>query len=89
MTEYMLPARPGWEPLRVSILPSSGMDSRVGALIGFVVVEDRIRAIVVLEDGFVGVLNRDEFTVDWRYDAESDGWVDVNAPRAGETDQEV
>jgi len=88
MIEYMLPARPGWEPLRVSVF-ASWANSRVGALIGFAVVEARLVGIVVLEDGEVAVLERNEFSVDWRYNAETDRWMDVNAPRAEETDQEV
>jgi hypothetical protein len=89
MTEYMIPARPGWEPLRISI-SAEWANSRVGALIGFVVIPDSgVKGIAVLENGEVAVLERSEFTVDWRYDAETDRWSDVNAPRSEETDQEI
>jgi hypothetical protein len=88
MTEYMIPARPGWEPLRVSI-SASWADSRVGALIGFITVEDEVFGLTVGQDGHVLRLALHEFTVDWRYDVEKDAWVDVNAQRADEGDQEV
>ena len=64
------------------------MSARVGALIGFAVVSGRVVGLAVVEDGFVAVLERDEFTVDWRYDPETDGWKALDAPRAEETDQE-
>jgi hypothetical protein len=89
MIEYMLPARPGWEPLRISV-SATWANSRVGALIGFAVMPTvGLVGIAVLEDGTVAMLERSEFTVDWRYNAETDRWVDVNAPRAEETDQEI
>jgi hypothetical protein len=52
-------------------------------------VNGTVVGLVILEDGFVAVLERNEFTVDWRYDAESDGWKALDAPRAEETDQEA
>lgn len=89
MIEYMLPARPGWEPLRISV-SASWANSRVGALIGFAVMPALgLVGIAVLENGEVAMLERSEFTVDWRYDAETDRWSDVNAPRSEETDQEL
>jgi len=45
--------------------------------------------IAVLEDGQVQSLALDEFKVDWQYDTETDQWVDVNARRAAEADQEI
>jgi hypothetical protein len=45
--------------------------------------------MAVLEDGQVQALALDEFKVDWQYDATTDQWVDVNARRAAEVDQEI
>jgi hypothetical protein len=60
----------------------------VGALIGFAVIHDQVMGIAIMEDGAVAILERNEFTVDWRYDVENDGWRALDAPRAEETDQE-
>ena len=90
MIEYMIPARPGWEPLRITLSADLLYNSRTAALIGFAVLPALgVVGIAVLEHGEVAVLERSEFTVDWRYNAETDRWMDVNAPRAEETDQEV
>lgn len=79
---------PSGEPLRVSI-SASWVDSRNGALIGFMVDEaSELRGIIVTESGQVVDVSVAEFSIDWRYDVENDVWVDVNAQRAPETDQE-
>jgi len=80
---------PAGEPLRISI--SAGWcSSRNGALIGFGLREGgSVFGIAVLEDGQVQSLALDEFKVDWQYDVATDQWVDVNARRAAEADQEI
>jgi hypothetical protein len=76
---------PAGEPLRISI-SATWINSRVGALIGVYEDEDRIQGIVVCEDGSMALVPFSDFTVDWRYDVETDRWVDVNTRQ---TDQEV
>jgi len=75
---------PSGEPLRVTIT-AKWADSRTGALLGFG--QDKpgsMFGIVVLESGSVASISTSEFTIDWRYEAETDRWVDLNVPR---TDQ--
>lgn len=80
---------PSGEPLRVSIVKSAGFTSICGALIGFVFDRNNLSGIIVLEDGTVSRVPCDQFSVDWRYDAERDRWIDVNVQDGGETDQDV
>lgn len=84
----MISLFPSGEPLRVSI-KSSWTGSHNGALLGFAVGKgDILYGIVVLEDGRVARVQADEFHVDWVYEVENDRWIDVNARRALESDQE-
>jgi hypothetical protein len=80
---------PAGEPLRISI-SAEWCPSKNGALIGFGLREGgSVFGIAVLEDGQVQSLALNEFKVDWQYDVATDQWVDVNARRAAEADQEI
>jgi hypothetical protein len=84
---------PSGEPLRVSVT-ADWLDFRNGALIGLLAItskDDRVglSGVVVAENGRIEIVSVSDFTVDWRYDTATDRWIDANAPRAEETDQEL
>ena len=64
------------EPPRVSIRSPLG---RNGLLLGMLSSEHGLEGIVCLEEGDVTLLPVSEFTVDYRYQAENDRWVDLNS----------
>jgi hypothetical protein len=76
---------PAGEPLRVTIT-ADWVGSRNGALIGFTIHEGELLGLIVDEKGNVVRVERSDFTVDWRYDVETDRWVDVNTRQ---TDQDL
>ena len=68
------------EPPRVTI-KLKGLGTN-GLLVGMAVAADHHtftgRGVVCLEDGTATFLPFDQFTFDWRYEAEGDRWVDLN-----------
>jgi hypothetical protein len=67
------------EPPRVTISsPDSVGGSRNALLMGFDD-DDDLNGILCLEDGSVTLLSASLFTIDYRYRAETDRWIDVNA----------
>lgn len=65
------------EPPRVSIRTEAPVDGRNGLLLGFAY-DNRLHGLVCLENGELTFLDASEFTIDYRYDAEGDTWVDLN-----------
>jgi hypothetical protein len=64
------------EPYRISINnPEASGGSRNGLLLGLVE-GSPLKGIVLLEDGRVTTLNAEYWAIDFRYDAETDRWVD-------------
>jgi hypothetical protein len=76
------------EPPRVSI---KGMeDMRNGLLLGIQATsDDNTFGIVLLEDGSLTHLPISSFLLDWRYNAETDQWVDVSMPKPEQVDSET
>lgn len=68
------------EPPRVSINNLSGLSNRYGLLLGFSDPDGiGLIGLVCLEDGSVTRIHLNGFTIDYRYNAETDRWMDVNA----------
>lgn len=68
------------EPYRVTInQPSIAAGSHVGLLMGLVFEGRTMLGILMLEDGTLTQINTAYFSIDFRYDVESDRWVDRNA----------
>jgi hypothetical protein len=72
------------EPYRISINDSEASGgSRTGLLLGLGTREGvlpSLDGIVLLEDGMVTRLPVSTWSIDFRYDAETDRWVDDSAP---------
>jgi hypothetical protein len=76
------------EPPRVSI--KGYEDMRNGLLLGMVANERGFaEGIVLAEDGTVVHLALASFVLDWRYNAETDQWVDISMPKPDQTDTET
>jgi hypothetical protein len=70
------------EPYRITInQPEAAAGSRNGLLLG-VLNGETFQGIVLLEDGSVTQLDSWMWTIDYRYEVESDRWMDVNRPEA-------
>jgi len=82
----MISLFPAGEPLSISVDAGHSPDWKVGALLGFIWADGHLAGLAVNEEGEVGTLRPDEFTIDWRF--EGDHWVDINAPRSAESDQD-
>jgi hypothetical protein len=67
------------EPPRVS-LNAPHVHSRVGLLMGMVYDDGRLSGVVVCDDGEITEVNVEHMRVDYRYDPETDRWIDTNAP---------
>lgn len=68
------------EPPRISFaLPEVVDGSRVGLLLGLIVHDGLLEGVTVLEDGRISLCKAGLFTIDWRYDHETDRWKDQNA----------
>lgn len=66
------------EPPRVTI-SVDWVSSRNGLLVGIAVVEgSTIAGLVCLEDGNLTLMEASGFTLDWRYNVETDQWDDQN-----------
>jgi len=77
------------EPPRVSIKEMPGF-ARNGLLLGVVqYAEDLVAGLVLVEDGSVTMLPLATFVLDWRYNAETDQWVDVSMPKPDQMDIET
>ena len=73
------------EPPRVSIKLENF--PRNGLLLGMVQYADDLAAgLVLFEDGSVTMLPLATFVLDWRYDAETDQWIDVSMPKPEQPD---
>ena len=72
------------EPPRVSIKGIEGM--RNGLLLGMASgdIPTWLYGVVLVEDGTVTYLSPSEFVLDWRYNPETDQWVDVSMPKPDE-----
>jgi hypothetical protein len=79
------------DPPRITF-SSPVADSRNGLLFGFAVVDGSLEGVALLEDGSVTLVTPALFRVDFRYDVETDRWIDVAAQnadqRGSEPDQE-
>ena len=77
------------EPPRVSIMNMEEM--RNGLLLGMFTIapEGSVAGVVLTEDGSVTVLPLSTFVLDWRYNAETDQWVDVSMPKPDQMDIET
>lgn len=75
------------EPYRITInQPEAADGSRNGLLLGLAFdVDNGLTGLVLLEDGTVTRLNTYMWSVDFRYDVETDRWTDSNR---SEPDQE-
>jgi hypothetical protein len=77
------------EPPRVSI-KGLEYDYRNGLLLGVVQTSEYgVAGLVLVEDGGVTVLPLNTFLLDWRYNAETDQWVDVSMPKPEQVDSET
>lgn len=72
------------EPPRVSIKGIEGL--RNGFLLGMVVIEAVTDGIVVVEDGSMVILPLSLLVLDWRYNPETDQWVDTSMVKADQMD---
>ena len=71
------------EPPRVSIKEIEGL--RNGLLLGMTASVDGFAAgVVLVEDGSMICLPLGSFVLDWRYNVETDQWVDVSMPKPEE-----
>jgi hypothetical protein len=84
----LLPIGGPLETLHVSVGAAWAM-TRQGVLIGFMDDQGALYGVVVGEGGQVLRLATNEFTIDWRYDVETDQWVDIYAKRSAETGAEI
>ncbi len=76
------------EPPRVSIKGYPDLSN--GLLLGMTTSEmGNVAGIVLVEDGSVGTLPLDSFVLDWRYNVETDQWVDVSMPKPEQEDSET
>lgn len=74
------------EPPRVSITaPEIADGSRVALLLGFTDVNG-LEGLLCLEDGSIMRIPVAAFTLDYRYEVETDRWIDQNAPRPDQED---
>jgi hypothetical protein len=74
------------EQIRVSLEAGAGSTTGHGMLIGFET-GNGIQGIVIVEDGSIVRVPVSMFTIDWRYDAATDRWMDLEALRSAEPDQ--
>jgi hypothetical protein len=76
------------EAYRVSINnPAAAGGSHVGLLLGVIDDDkDGLMGIVLVEDGTVTQLDTPFFAIDFRYDPESDRWIDQSAPGSDQVD---
>jgi hypothetical protein len=73
------------EPPRVSI--KGYEDFRNGLLLGVSTLSmGTVQGIVLAEDGTVTEMPLSAFTLDWRYNAETDQWVDISMPKPDQFD---
>jgi hypothetical protein len=70
------------EPPRITIRnPAAAGGSRNGLLMGMALDgKGKLHGVVVLEDGTISLLDGGDFSVDFRYNAESNLWTDQNEP---------
>ena len=79
------------EPPRITFSKPELTDGhREGLLLGLVLHGDkpRLDGIAVLGDGRITLCDPGLFTLDWRYNPETDKWSDLDAPKPVQTDQE-
>ncbi len=65
------------QSFRISLDGSAGL-GRNGLLLGLLRAENGLEGIICLEDGRLATLGIGFFTIDYRYDPETDQWTDVS-----------
>ena len=71
------------DPLRVSLAADMGL-SREGLLVGLA---DDLMGVVMQEDGSLTFVHPSHFTIQWRYNAETDRWADINTREPDQSNQ--
>lgn len=86
----MITLLPPEHSLRVSLLPEATAytDCSVGLLLGFIQVDSETVALVCDENGHLWRMGLGEFTADIRYHHERDQWLDLEALRSPQSDQD-